>query len=59
MLSILETLIFLFGTAFILGFLTYGLIDNTNPPKKDDKSPAPIPPVVDSPTAEKAEPVSS
>lgn len=59
MLSILQTLVFLFGTAFILGFLTYGLIDNNNQSKKDDESLTPISPVVDSSTGEKPEPVSS
>lgn len=47
MLSILQTLSFLFGTAFILGFLSRDIQAIFNPPKPATDSPAtgtPAPP---------------
>lgn len=43
MLSFLETLFFLFGTAFIVGFITYGLKDALKPtsPATQPNSPEP------------------
>lgn len=49
MLSFLETLVFLFGTAFIVGFITYGLRDQLKAPEPETE---PVPPPPQKPEAE-------